>query len=98
MVVSVIVPRVTVKLHGVLKDSAGTGRVEVEGDNLVQVLERLGAGHGERFRAVLFDDHGKVRSGHQLLLGTAYLDPRKLAQVVLRDGDTLHVMPPIAGG
>lgn len=91
-------PRVTVKLHGVLKDSAGTGRVDVEGDDLVQILNTLGASHGERFRAVLFDEHGKVRSGHQLLLGTAYLDPRKLDRVALRDGDTLHVMPPIAGG
>lgn len=91
-------PRVTVKLHGVLKDSAGTGRVDVEGVDLLQILERLGASHGDRFRAVLFDDSGKVRSGHQLLLGTAYLDPRKLDRVALRDGDTLHVMPPIAGG
>lgn len=91
-------PRVTVKLHGVLKDSAGTGRVDVDGETIVQILEQLADAHGELFRTALFDDHGKVRSGHQLLLGTAYLDPRKLDQVALRDGDTLHVMPPIAGG
>jgi molybdopterin converting factor small subunit len=92
------VAKVTVKLHGVLKDSAGTGRVDMEGESIPAILKALGESHGERFRAVLFDEHGKVRSGHQLLLGTAYLDPRKLESVKLSDGDMLHVMPPIAGG
>ena len=91
-------PRVTVKLYAALKDCAGAGRVDVEGADIPEVLKVLGERHGDRFREVLFDAAGKVRGGYQLLLGTAYLDPKKLDAVPIRDGDTLHVMPPIAGG
>ena len=90
--------RVTVKLHGVLKDSAGTGRIDVDGETITAILKQVGESHGDRFRAVLLDDAGKVRSGHQLLLGTTFLDPRKLDGIALKDGDMIHVMPPIAGG
>ena len=91
-------PKLTVKLYAALKDSAGTGRMEVEGASIPEVLHRLGEMNSETFRSVLFDAGGKVKGGYQLLLGTAYLDPRKLDSVAIKDGDTLHVMPPIAGG
>ena len=90
--------RLTVKLYGALKEGAGTARLEVEGGGIPEVLKRLSETGGDALRTALFDERGTVKGGYQLLLGTAYLDPKKLDQVAIRDGDTLHVMPPIAGG
>lgn len=91
-------PRLTIKLYAALKEAAGAARLDATGETLPEVLADLGRQGGPGLVTMLFEADGRVRPGFQLLLGTTYLDQHKLGAVVIRDGDTLHVMPPIAGG
>ena len=65
---------------------AGTGREDVRGRNVGDVLEGARSRHGERFGAVLGASRVWVNG-----------EPAA-ADRVLRDGDEVAVLPPVSGG
>jgi len=90
--------RVNIQLYTRLKEIAGRGSVTVEGDNLQDCVEVLCAQLGANSRDLVIQANGLVRASFQVCLNTEMIDPKKLATTPFEDGDTLHLMPPIAGG
>lgn len=91
-------PTVNVRLYTSLKEKVGTDRMQVQGDNVAQALERLSEALNAESRATLFAKDGRVLSRFTLCLNTTLLDPRKVEGVKAEEGDVLHIMPPITGG
>ncbi|MBI3892158.1 MAG: MoaD/ThiS family protein [Candidatus Wallbacteria bacterium] len=91
-------PKVVVKFYTALKDKAGTDRLNMEGATVGQVLSRVAEKLPEEARSGMFDGSGKVRPRFTLCLNSTMLDPKQFGSTEVQEGDTLHVMPPIAGG
>lgn len=90
--------KLTVRLYTALKEKAGTDRIDVDCETVARAITCLSEQLVAEARDGLFDQNGKVRSRFTLCLNSALLDPKKLDAVVVQEGDTLHIMPPIAGG
>lgn len=88
----------TLKLYTTLKDKIGASRVEVEADTAAQAVARLRERYADIVNATLVDAQGIVRNHFTLTLNSQILDPHKLDGIPLKDGDLLHIFPPIAGG
>jgi molybdopterin converting factor small subunit len=92
--------KVTVAYTGQLAAAAGAVEEELaldEGTRLDAVLRALAERHAGKFSELLFDDSDRLRS--TLLIA---LDGEQLCDaaesVVLKDGASLMLMTPIAGG
>jgi MoaD family protein len=77
---------VRVRLFAALRDLAGAGALEAEGDTAGEVLDELCRRFGERFEKI-------ARSGSVVVDGE-----RASADRPLRDGDEVAVLPPVSGG
>lgn len=91
-------PRVQVSLPRALREySGGEDTVEVAGATLAEVVANLHArfpGLGYR----LLDDQGRMRRYILVFVNedsVAHLAPESVS---LRDGDTVHIVPSVAGG
>jgi sulfur-carrier protein len=73
-------------LFAAARTAAGTGREEVSGATVVEVLEAARARHGPSFGAVL--DASRVWVNGEPAPGDH----------VLRDGDEVAILPPVSGG
>jgi molybdopterin converting factor small subunit len=89
-------PKVTVRLYTTLKDKLGTSRLQLEGENIDEILGDL-RGKLKAAESVLFEK-GVVRHHFTLALNSEILDPKRLEGVKVKEGDILHIFPPIAGG
>jgi molybdopterin synthase sulfur carrier subunit len=91
-------PKITVRMYTILKEQVGCGKVDLEGSNVAEVLDKMKEMFGERFMRTLYEENGKVKGYYILLLNGKVVDHKKLKTYKLKDGDTLHIFPPIAGG
>jgi sulfur-carrier protein len=73
-------------LFAAARNAAGTGREEVRGRTVAEVLDDANARHGEHFAAV-------VASARVWVNGEPAEPDR-----VLADGDEIAVLPPVSGG
>ena len=73
-------------LFAAARSAAGTGREEVRGRTVAEVLDDANARHGEHFAAV-------VASSRVWVNGEPAPPDR-----VLEDGDEIAVLPPVSGG
>lgn len=83
--------------HALRRDFALKGEVDAEGATLAEALADLNRRVPGLASAVL-DDLGKVRRNVIVFVNreaVTLLDPE---QVTLRTGDTVHVLPHVAGG
>ncbi len=90
--------RIHVTLPWALREYvSGRDAVDVEADTLAAVVARLAAdfpGLGYR----ILDDQGRLRRFVNAFVNdepVSHLEPR---DVRLRDGDTVHILPSVAGG
>ncbi len=88
-----------VKLFGVLRDRAGTGRVEVPGEVTIRgILEYLAETYGPPVRDLLLEEKGGRPVKRQpvviLIGGRPQLDPDR--KVGLEE--TVTIFPAVAGG
>jgi molybdopterin synthase sulfur carrier subunit len=83
---SVGAPRAVLRLFAAARQAAGTGRVEVAGATVAEVLAWARATYGPGFVAVL--DNSRVWCNGE----PAELDTQ------LADGDEVAVLPPVSGG
>jgi len=89
---------VTVRLPTALRAYAGQqARVEVDARTVGEALDALARKHPD-LRAHLYEDSGRLRSFVNLFLGDRDVRTLQGPQTPLRDGDTLLVVPSVAGG
>jgi molybdopterin converting factor small subunit len=91
--------KIRVEYVAQIRDAAGLSSetLEVAADTAVlDLLRTVATGRGERLRGLLLDADGGLRPSALVFVGDEQFDldePR-----ALRDGDTVTVMSPLAGG
>ncbi|MEW6557431.1 MAG: MoaD family protein [Elusimicrobiota bacterium] len=88
---------ITVQVYTTLKEKLKTGKIELETLNVADALKKLEKQFGAAFRNELYDGK-KLKNYYIFLHNGKAIDHKKVAKEKLKDGDTLHIFPPIAGG
>jgi molybdopterin converting factor small subunit len=91
-------PQALVKLYTTLRARLGKPQVWVEGATAADLVKGVAALGGEETAKLLFDDNGVVRNEFLLALDSEILDRNALDKVPLKEGNVLHIFPPISGG
>lgn len=91
-------PKITVRMYTILKEQLGCGKVELQAKDVSEVMEKLKEKFGERFQDTLYEQDGKIKNYYILLLNGRVVDLKNIKKSGLKEGDTLHIFPPIAGG
>ena len=91
-------PQILVKLYTTLRLRLGKPQVWVEGKTAADLVKRVAELGGDEAAKVLFDDQGVVRNEFLLALDSDILDRNALDKVQLKEGNVLHIFPPISGG
>ena len=89
--------RLTVKYMAQLKQAAGAPQeiLDLKAECSAQAaLQALASRHGEPLRRLLFDARGSVHPAILLFVG----EEQVTADRLLRDGDVLTLLAPMAGG
>lgn len=92
---------VRVEFAGQLQTATGqtNDRVDLpEGATVAMLLEHLGNCCGDQARPHLFSASGHVQPSLLVAINGTALPSRLAGATVLRDGDTVLLLPPIAGG
>jgi sulfur-carrier protein len=89
---------VTVRLPAPLRGLAGGARdVQVEGETVAQVLERLASEHGA-LRAQLLDEEGELRPFVNCFVNDEEVRALGGTDAAVKTGDVITIVPAIAGG
>jgi len=91
-------PNITVRFYTILKEKLGTGSIELSCSNVGDCIRKLSEKFGEKFTQTVLDSKGKVKGYFILLLNGYVVDRKNLRKQKLKNGDVLHIFPPIAGG
>lgn len=96
--------KVVVRLYSTLKDIAKSGRIELEAVNLRDALDWLALKFGSKFSDTLYDSE-KLKNGEKvvrncftLVVNSEMIGLKHLEKKELKEGDMVHIFPPIAGG
>ncbi|MCX5786778.1 MAG: MoaD/ThiS family protein [Elusimicrobia bacterium] len=87
-----------VMIYTTLRKRLGISRAEFEGENIGELIEKLCALKEPEVRKLILDGDGRVKNYFVLTLNSEILDNGKAAGVKVKDGDILHVFPPVSGG
>lgn len=89
---------IKLRLYAALREVVGAKEVELEGDGLEieEALRRLAERHGDRARAMLFDQQGRLWPSVLLLVNGEAAERGRETRV--RSGDVVSVLLPTAGG
>lgn len=79
-------PVAALLLFAAARVAAGTGREQVRGHTVAEVLNDANARHGEQFASVVANSRVWVNG-----------EPA-LPEQVLKDGDEIAILPPVSGG
>lgn len=88
---------VTVRLHGAFREMAGARNVTLDAGTVgeaLDVLPRKLPGLRERIR----DEQGRIRDHLNVFHNDEEIRGRASEDAVLRDGDTVHLVPAMSGG
>lgn len=91
--------KIRVKYTAQLKKEAGISKQEIEiadkssFQNLIAVLAQS---QNEKFRDMIFDNQGAYRHSIMLVLNGSQINYND--SIILKDGDEIMLMSPIAGG
>jgi len=89
---------VTVRIPSQLRNlCAGAGEVTLEGDTVAEVLKALDAAY-PGFADRLFDERGQLRRSVNLFLADEDVRFLDGIDTALREGQTLSIVPAVAGG
>jgi MoaD family protein len=92
--------KVTVKFYSLWQVYAGTESAGLEADSLAEALAEIEQRFGGKIRegmkakGIVLD--GKIEQFSLVLLNGTNI--KQLQDARLKDGDTIHIMPPLAGG
>lgn len=96
--------KIVLRLYTTLKDIAKTGRVELEAETAADALQTAVTKFGHKFSDVLLDkekskgDKLVVRNCFVLVVNSQMIGLKGLGKKELKDGDMVHIFPPISGG
>jgi MoaD family protein len=89
---------VTVKLHSAMRGLAsGSSRVEVEGTTVREALESLASRH-EALARRLFEENGGIRRFVNVFVEEEDIRHLHGLETPVEDGQTISVLPAVAGG
>lgn len=89
------------KFFALLKDIVEKWIVNLsmpEGATVGEALQALAKQYGERFRNYVYDEEGGVREHLIYLINGESINALRGFETVLREGDSLVILPPIGGG
>lgn len=92
---------VCVEFTGQLKTAIGQSNDQIElpeGATLAMLLAQLGERCGDEARPHLLNASGQMQPSLLAAINGSALPSRQAGATVLRDGDTVVLLPPIAGG
>lgn len=92
---------VIVKLHGDLREKAGTDTIKVpidEGETVDTLLMKLSRRHPKVVEAILDSTTGELREYFNVLLNGRRIQQIRGIHTKLKDKDEIAVFPPVAGG
>jgi len=92
------VPQILVKLYTTLRLRLNKNQLWVEGRTAGDAVRAVVQAGGPEVASIMLDEQGAVRNEFLLTLDSEILDRRSLDRVELKDGDVLHIFPPISGG
>jgi len=87
--------------RGQIKEKTGCNSEELKlkpGDSLKKSMLEIKRRHGEEVRAMLFDEQGHFRKMMMVVLNGTQVKEQDLERTILKDGDEVMLMSPIAGG
>lgn len=91
---------ITVKFYSLWRRLLGEESLSLEADNVEDALAQIEEKFGQKFQEQLHKRgmpmEGKLRDYSIVLVNGASC--RDFKQTKLKDGDTLHLLPPVAGG
>lgn len=91
-------PAVQVQLFATLRDVTGTSRVTVEASTVREVLSLLLGTYGEELRRRLLTGEGELQDMVAVLVNGRNVRFLQGLDTPLRAGDTVALIPPVAGG
>ena len=91
-------PQVLVKLYASLKLRLNKSQVWVEARTADEAVRRVAELGGPEVADILFDEKGIVRNHFLLALDSDVLDRNTADKIEIKEGNVLHIFPPISGG
>jgi len=90
--------QITVRFYTTLREKIGKSKVSLNVPTVAQALEELKRQFGSRFTNQLYNSDGTIKNYYILLLSGRSVDRKEIKKATLKEGDILHIFPPIAGG
>jgi MoaD family protein len=90
--------QITVRFYTTLREKVGKSKVLSNVHTVAQALEELKRQFGSRFTDQLYNPNGTIKNYYILLLSGRSIDRKEIKRTALKEGDILHIFPPIAGG
>ena len=87
-----------VMVYATLRKKLGFSKIALRGSTVGDLLDRLCALKAPHVREVLLDGAGAVKNHFVLVLNSEMLDNGRAAGVKVKNGDILHIFPPVSGG
>ncbi|HAH07679.1 MAG TPA: hypothetical protein DCM05_14345 [Elusimicrobia bacterium] len=91
-------PQVLVKLYTTLRHRFNKSQLWIEARDADELVLRVVEAGGPGMAQVLLGEDGVVRNEFLLTLDSEILDRKALKKVQLKEGNVLHIFPPISGG
>ena len=92
-------PSITVQFHTLIRNALDTESIKVDADNVGAAIKQVDAKFGQQIRNIYKLGKGiELYEFCMLLLNGLAVDMKEIDRTALKAGDTLHVLPPAAGG
>jgi len=90
---------VRIKAFAQFRDAIGGDKIMEmpDGSNLDKLLDALKDG-SEKAKAMLFENDGSLKAYVILMINGKRVDRKAMTDTLLRDGDEIALLPPVAGG
>ena len=91
-------PEVVVKFYAGLKEKIGKSEVDVKANNPKEAIDALKYKLGDNFSRWVLGKDGLIKDYYVFLVNEQIVNKENLNTKKLKEGDILHIFPPIAGG
>ncbi len=85
-------------VYTTLRQRLGISKLGLEGATAREIVDGLCAYKKPDVEKLILDTEGHVRQHFVLTLNSEILDNKKIGRIPVKDGDILHVFPPVSGG
>lgn len=95
-----MMPFVKVRVFAILRELMGTRSLDVDApvEDVGALIQFLAEGFQPSFKEALLDQKGQVRRGFSILVNGRDIAFLEGLRTKLKDGDTIALFPPVAGG